>query len=124
MPIGANPIVAMACFSGYNQEDSIIINQSSIDRGLFRSAFYRTYKAEEVHSTLNASNSRICRPEPQDSYSKPDKIMKLDGDGVVAPGTQINNDDILVGRVQMAVGDNILTSQVKSRDVSLRARRG
>jgi len=44
MPIGANPIVAMACFTGYNQEDSIIVNQSAIDRGLYRSAFYRTYK--------------------------------------------------------------------------------
>lgn len=30
MPIGCNPIVAMACFTGYNQEDSIIINQSAI----------------------------------------------------------------------------------------------
>ena len=46
MPIGCNPIVAMACFTGYNQEDSIIINQSAIERGLFRSVFYRTYKSE------------------------------------------------------------------------------
>ncbi len=44
MPTGVNTIVAMACFTGYNQEDSIVINQSSIERGLFRSAFYRTYK--------------------------------------------------------------------------------
>lgn len=47
MPIGANPIVAMACFTGYNQEDSIIINQSAIERGLFRSVFYRSYKTQE-----------------------------------------------------------------------------
>ena len=46
MPIGCNPIVAMACFTGYNQEDSIIINQSAIERGLFRSAFYRSYKTQ------------------------------------------------------------------------------
>jgi DNA-directed RNA polymerase II subunit RPB2 len=46
MPIGANPLVAMACFTGFNQEDSIILNQSSIERGLYRSAFYRTYKTE------------------------------------------------------------------------------
>jgi DNA-directed RNA polymerase II subunit RPB2 len=36
----------MACFTGYNQEDSIIVNQSSIERGMFRSAFFRTYQAE------------------------------------------------------------------------------
>jgi DNA-directed RNA polymerase II subunit RPB2 len=46
LPIGCNAIVAMACFTGYNQEDSIIFNQSSIERGLFRSAFYRSYKCE------------------------------------------------------------------------------
>ena len=46
MPIGANPLVAMACFTGYNQEDSIILNLSSIERGLYRSSFYRTYKTE------------------------------------------------------------------------------
>src|SRR5882757_9966901 len=47
LPAGQNAIVAIACYSGYNQEDSVIMNQSSIDRGLFRSLFFRSYKAEE-----------------------------------------------------------------------------
>lgn len=41
---GINTIVAIACYSGYNQEDSTMMNQSSIDRGIFRSIFYRSYK--------------------------------------------------------------------------------
>ena len=56
LPIGCNPIVAIACFTGYNQEDSIIINQSSIDRGLFRSVHYRTYKTEESVSGRSITN--------------------------------------------------------------------
>jgi DNA-directed RNA polymerase II subunit RPB2 len=36
----------MASFTGYNQEDSLIINQAAIDRGLFRSTYYRSYKTE------------------------------------------------------------------------------
>lgn len=36
--------MAIACYSGYNQEDSLMMNQSSIDRGFFRSIFYRAYK--------------------------------------------------------------------------------
>lgn len=43
LPAGQNAIVAIACYSGYNQEDSMIMNQSSIDRGLFRSLFFRSY---------------------------------------------------------------------------------
>jgi len=39
-----NAIVAISCYSGYNQEDSVIMNQSSIDRGFFRSLFFRSYR--------------------------------------------------------------------------------
>ena len=45
LPSGVNCIVGIACYTGYNQEDSLIMNQSSIDRGLFRSSFFRTYNA-------------------------------------------------------------------------------
>ena len=41
LPAGHNAIVAIACYSGYNQEDSVMMNQSSIDRGFFRSLFFR-----------------------------------------------------------------------------------
>jgi DNA-directed RNA polymerase II subunit RPB2 len=47
LPAGINAIVAIACYSGYNQEDSVIMNQSSIDRGFFRSLFFRSYRDEE-----------------------------------------------------------------------------
>ena len=47
LPSGINATVAIACYSGYNQEDSVIMNQSSIDRGFFRSVFYRSYKDME-----------------------------------------------------------------------------
>jgi RNA polymerase Rpb2, domain 6 len=39
LPSGVNVVVAIMCYSGYNQEDSLIMNQSAIDRGLFRSRY-------------------------------------------------------------------------------------
>jgi DNA-directed RNA polymerase II subunit RPB2 len=47
LPAGINAIVAISIYTGYNQEDSVIMNQSSIERGLFRSAFFRSYNAQE-----------------------------------------------------------------------------
>ena len=53
LPNGTNVVVAIATYSGYNQEDSIIVNQSAIDRGLFNSTFFRTYKTEEKKNHLS-----------------------------------------------------------------------
>ena len=39
LPNGMNVIVAIASYGGFNQEDSVLFNQSSIDRGLFQSTF-------------------------------------------------------------------------------------
>ena len=43
LPAGINAIVAVASYTGYNQEDSVILCQSSVDRGFHRSMFYRSY---------------------------------------------------------------------------------
>ncbi|VDM58544.1 unnamed protein product [Angiostrongylus costaricensis] len=39
LPAGTNALLAILSYTGYNQEDSVIMNQSAIDRGLFRSWF-------------------------------------------------------------------------------------
>lgn len=46
LPAGINAIVAILSYTGYNQEDSVIMNSSGIDRGLYRSCFYRLIRRE------------------------------------------------------------------------------
>ncbi|KAK1220013.1 DNA-dependent RNA polymerase II [Marasmius sp. AFHP31] len=50
LPTGQNAIVAILCYSGYNQEDSVVMNQSSIDRGLFQSIYYQSHMDLEKKS--------------------------------------------------------------------------
>jgi DNA-directed RNA polymerase II subunit RPB2 len=61
MPNGANVIVAIQTFTGFNQEDSIMINKDSIDRGLFHVTAYKTLTA--VEKTLN-ENEKIMFANP------------------------------------------------------------
>ena len=44
LPSGINVVIAIATWTGYNQEDSIIFNRNAINRGLFNSTFYEHTK--------------------------------------------------------------------------------
>lgn len=92
---GCNAIVAIACYSGYNQEDSIMINQSAIDRGFFRSVFYRTYNSNQ------AVGEKFCIPDPQKTRGRQGGTYeKLDKDGIICPATQVSGDDIIIGKTK------------------------
>ena len=100
LPNGNNIIVAIATYSGYNQEDSVIINQSAIDRGLFSSTFYRTYKDEEQKNQLTGDEDRFCKPQISKLlYPKPANYDKLSSEGLVDENTHISPDDIIIGKV-------------------------
>ena len=108
MPSGINAIVAIACYGGYNQEDSLIMNQSSIDKGMFRSYFYRTYKDE---TKQHGSNSKDVIEKPNSEncigmkYANYDKI---DIDGLAQPGEFLHEEDIVIGKTTVLpnIGEN------------------
>jgi len=99
LPNGTNVIVAIATYAGYNQEDSIIFNQSSIDRGLFSSTFYRTYKEEEKKNQLSGEEDKFCKPDVNKLlYPKPCNYSILDDDGFVPKDTYVTDGDIIIGK--------------------------
>src|ERR1700744_199283 len=88
LPAGQNAIVAILCYSGYNQEDSVIMNQSSIDRGLFRSISYRSYMDLEKRVGMSVVE-QFEKPVRSDTLRmKHGTYDKLDDDGIITPGAR------------------------------------
>jgi len=98
LPNGINAIVAIGCFTGYNQEDSIIFNKASVERGLFRTVKYRTYSGrDEIEN--NKIREKIMKPDPRyTSNLKSGNYTKLGDDGVILEGLKIDENDILIGK--------------------------
>ncbi len=100
MPSGFNVVVAIMTYGGYNQEDSVMINRAALDRGLFRSEFYRTYKDEEKKNQASGEEERFCRPDPAVTRQmKRACYDKLGPDGIVPENTYVTHDDVLIGKV-------------------------
>ncbi|KAH7817182.1 putative DNAdirected RNA polymerase, beta subunit [Monocercomonoides exilis] len=98
LPSGQNTITAIASHTGYNQEDSLILNQSSVDRGLFRSIFYRSYRDQEKSGGISNERFEIPSIEVCEAMREESYYQKLDDDGFVVPGTVVLGNDILIGK--------------------------
>jgi len=100
-PCGENAIVAIMCHTGYNVEDSILINESAVKRGLFKTTYYNMYETyEETATKLSGSEKRIVNifDEPSIKRTKPGyNYNELDSNGVIKENTMVDDKTVLIG---------------------------
>jgi DNA-directed RNA polymerase II subunit RPB2 len=100
IPAGENAVVAIMCYSGYNQEDSVMINQSAIDRGFFRSMTLKKHSSEIRKNQETSKEDMFTKPDPAEvsgmKYTTYDKLNEL---GYAPEETHIVTGDIIIGKI-------------------------
>jgi DNA-directed RNA polymerase II subunit RPB2 len=109
LPYGENAIVAIMCYSGYNMEDSILINEGSLKRGLFNTTYYTTY---ETHEEIDKSGDEKSETKFANIEQTPGVVgtkpgydySKLDDYGLIREGTEVDDKTVLIGLATTQAG--------------------
>ena len=118
IPSGETVIVAIMTHSGYNQEDSILFNKGSVDRGLFQATLYSTEKDEDKKA--QGDQEIRCKPNPHNTSGiKFGNYNKLTSNGIVPENTLLQKGDVLIGKVvPIKENKNDNTTLIKYKDES------
>ena len=118
IPSGTQIHVAIMTHTGYNQEDSVLINKGSIDRGLFLATIYHTEKDEDK----NIIRDEIIRCKPDPAKTKGIKFgnyTKLNDHGFIPENELVENRDVIIAKtIPIKENRNDPTKIIKYEDQS------
>jgi hypothetical protein len=119
-PYGENAIVAVMCYTGYNVEDAILVNEGALKRGLFRTTYYSTYElheeksqsqdttVEKTFTNIESHYNKVVGTKPGYDYSK------LDKHGIVKENTELNDKTVLIGLTTSSSDNDIKVDASKT----------
>lgn len=98
-PAGQNLTVAIMSYEGYNMEDGTILNQSSVERGLQRSFYYKLYSTSEIKYP-GGLQDKIAVPNKEiKGYRMEEDYRYLEDDGIIYLGQEVQAGDVLIGKI-------------------------
>ena len=118
IPSGCQIHVAIMTHTGYNQEDSVLVNKGSIDRGLFTATIYHTEKDEDK----NIIRDEIIRCKPDKTKTKGIKFgnyEKVNNHGFIQENSLVENRDVIIAKIiPIKENRNDPTKTIKYEDQS------
>ena len=114
LPYGENVIVAIMTYSGYNQEDAVLLNESALKRGLFHTGYYHSYDIEEesLSTTFEEGQLKVTEstnfgnittdPRYRDTVTRRWEGYNydmLDNDGIIKVGSIVDAKTVLASLV-------------------------
>jgi DNA-directed RNA polymerase II subunit RPB2 len=102
-PYGVNTIVAIMSYTGYNVEDAILVNQGSVNRGLFRTTYLSMYETHEEsiakgNSQINSFFANVQKHSVSGIKPGVDYSF-LDDNGMIQENTPLNDKIALIGKL-------------------------
>ena len=124
LPYGENAIVAITMYGGHNQEDSMIMNEASLRRGMYQTMYYHSYDhAEEMLNFGLETHTEIANPLKREVKRKEGfDYEMLDEDGIIRVDSLVTPDTILIGMLSPITNANGVVTGY--RDVSVEPKRG
>jgi DNA-directed RNA polymerase II subunit RPB2 len=125
LPYGENAIIAITMYGGNNQEDSVLMNGSSIRRGMYQTMYYHSYDhAEEILDQGLQTHTQISNPLKKEMVKRKDGFdyEQLDDDGIIKLNTLVTDTTVLLGMLSPTTTPT--GTVLGYRDVSVTPKRG
>lgn len=127
---GMNVVIAISVLNGFNQEDAIVFNKSSLDRGLFQTGLYKRYAEHEVvdqktgmiekfYNPLNNKNN-LANDIPNTIIKNNNNYSKLDEYGFIKEGSVLEEGDVVIGKYMRMKDEK---GNIIYRDISVAVKR-
>lgn len=93
LALGQNVLIAFTTWHGYNYEDAVVISKRCVSDDLFTNLIIEEYSVDRRKTKLGEEDFTRAIPNCSE-----DRLAHLDDKGVVLPGTEVKEGDILVGK--------------------------
>jgi DNA-directed RNA polymerase subunit beta len=96
LALGRNVTVAFMTWEGYNYEDAIILSEDLVKQDVYTSVHIDEYEIETRELKTGSGREEITREVPNAGQ---DALKNLDERGIIIPGSEVKENDILVGKI-------------------------